>query len=280
MWPVDGVVGRERRPLVLDGGGKLQRRFAQSADVRRENRQRLDAAAAAILAAVPGTALASDQPYRELDLAIDFCEDVPPLGMDAVDRIVRAFTDAGATCKVSSIHVNGWFGDFDKLSGFRRFHADAGERTSTSRAGRSSATRRTTSRCSARFRSASACETSSASSIDSCTSPRGSPTPRAATVRRRRARDSALAGRAARRSGRVPLRTRFGTERRGRALLFRGLLGRQVSRTCAASAATGTTIVAAPMRSVPVSVRTCSCRVGRELDLGTRQVIAHQGTTT
>ena len=41
-----------------------------------------------------------------------------------VDRIVRAFTDAGATCKVSSIHVNGWFGDFDKLSGFRRFHRD------------------------------------------------------------------------------------------------------------------------------------------------------------
>jgi len=124
MWPVDGVVGENGGLWFWMADGKLQRRFAQSADVRRGNRARLDAAAASILAAVPGTALASDQPYRELDLAIDFCEDVPPLDMDAVDRIVRAFTDAGATCKVSSIHVNGWFGDFDKLSGFRRFHRD------------------------------------------------------------------------------------------------------------------------------------------------------------
>jgi len=124
MWPVDGVVGENGGLWFWMAGGKLQRRFAQSADVRRENRARLDAAAASILAAVPGTALASDQPYRELDLAIDFCEDVPPLGMDAVDRIVRAFIDVGATCKVSSIHVNGWFGDFDKLTGFQRFHEE------------------------------------------------------------------------------------------------------------------------------------------------------------
>ena len=85
----------------------------------------MDALAAEILAEVPGTALASDQPYRELDLAVDFCEDVPPLPDAAIDRIVAAFHRRGATCKVSSIHVNGWFGDFDKLEGFRRFHRDA-----------------------------------------------------------------------------------------------------------------------------------------------------------
>jgi len=124
MWPVDGVVGENGGLWFWMADGKLHRRFAQSAEVRRENRRRLDAAAGAILATVPGTALASDQPYRELDLAIDFCEDVPALGMDAVDRIARAFTDAGATCKVSSIHVNGWFGDFDKLTGFQRFHEE------------------------------------------------------------------------------------------------------------------------------------------------------------
>jgi HAD superfamily hydrolase (TIGR01484 family) len=93
MWPVDGVVGENGGLWFWMAEGKLQRRFAQSPEARRENRRRLDAAAAAILAAVPGTALASDQPYRELDLAIDFCEDVPALGMDSVDRIVRAFTD-------------------------------------------------------------------------------------------------------------------------------------------------------------------------------------------
>src|SRR5260221_325649 len=31
-----------------------------------------------------------------------------------IDRIVAMFHEAGATAKVSSIHVNGWFGRFDK----------------------------------------------------------------------------------------------------------------------------------------------------------------------
>ncbi len=130
MWPVDGVVGENgglwfwREDTVLGDTPKLQRRFLQSAAERAENRARLDALADEILAEVPGTALASDQPYRELDLAIDFCEDVPRLKESAVDRIVAAFERRGATCKVSSIHVNGWFGSFDKLEGIRRLHQD------------------------------------------------------------------------------------------------------------------------------------------------------------
>ena len=59
-----------------------------------------------------------------MDLAIDFREDVPELGPESVAAIVREFEKAEATCKVSSIHVNGWYGDFDKLEGVRRFHQD------------------------------------------------------------------------------------------------------------------------------------------------------------
>lgn len=124
MWPVDGVVGENGGLWFWMEGGRLQRRFLQPPDQRATHRRRLDAIAADILAEVPGTALASDQPYRELDLAIDFCEDVPPLGDAEIDQIVAAFQRHGATCKVSSIHVNGWFGDFDKIEGFRRFHRD------------------------------------------------------------------------------------------------------------------------------------------------------------
>ncbi len=124
MWPVDGVVGENGGLWFWMGEHRLERRFLQSEQERRRNRERLDAVAATILAEVPGTALASDQPYRELDVAIDFCEDVPPLDDDAIDAIVDRFRAAGATCKVSSIHVNGWFGDFDKLTGFRRLVAE------------------------------------------------------------------------------------------------------------------------------------------------------------
>ena len=71
---------------------------------------------AASCARCPGAALASDQHFRETDLAIDFCEDVPPLPRAAVDRIVALMQAEGMTAKVSSIHVNGWFGDYDKLA--------------------------------------------------------------------------------------------------------------------------------------------------------------------
>ncbi|MDP2311075.1 MAG: HAD-IIB family hydrolase [Pseudomonadota bacterium] len=131
MWPVDGVVGENgglwfhmgRGP---DGVVKLQRRFLQPEAERALNRARLEAVREAVVREVPGCAIASDQPYRELDLAVDFCEDVPAMGDEAIDRIVGVFDRFGATSKVSSIHVNGWFGVFDKLSGFERLAADLG----------------------------------------------------------------------------------------------------------------------------------------------------------
>ena len=123
-WPVDGVVGENGGLWFWLDGRQMQRRFLQSEGVRTANREKLTRLAAHILDTVPGTALASDQPYRELDLAIDFCEDVPALDEQAIDAIVDAFHVAGATAKVSSIHVNGWFGHFDKLEGVARFHQD------------------------------------------------------------------------------------------------------------------------------------------------------------
>ncbi len=134
MWPVDGVVGENGGLWFYMADGQLQRRFLQSAQQRHDNRERLSALGVEILAKVPGCALASDQPYRDLDLAIDFCEDVPALGDEAIDAIVACFDQAGATNKVSSIHVNGWFGDFDKLSGCRHLVRDLwGEELDTSR---------------------------------------------------------------------------------------------------------------------------------------------------
>ena len=69
-----------------------------------------------MLREVPGAGIASDQPYRVADLAVDFREDVPPLAPADIQRIVAIFERQGAHAKVSSIHVNGWFGDYDKLT--------------------------------------------------------------------------------------------------------------------------------------------------------------------
>ncbi len=126
MWPVDGIIGengafyfhydREKRRMgrhYLDGGRQ-----------RAANRERLATLGHHILEQVPGAAISADQHYRETDLAIDFCEDVDPLPMSSVDRIVALLNAAGATAKVSSIHVNAWFGSYDKLTMARRFASD------------------------------------------------------------------------------------------------------------------------------------------------------------
>ncbi len=126
FWPVAGVVGENGAFYFrYDHRQKRMRRwFATSDAMRAENRRRLEALGKQIVAEVPGAAVASDQLYRETDLAIDFCEDVSPLPTEAVDRIVALFAQAGATAKVSSIHVNGWFGSYDKLSTTRVFTRD------------------------------------------------------------------------------------------------------------------------------------------------------------
>jgi HAD superfamily hydrolase (TIGR01484 family) len=126
MWPVDAVVG-ENGALYMhhdDAARKLARRFVVDEATRRANRARLAKIGEQILRAVPGAALASDQHYREADIAIDFCEDVSPLSRASVDRIVEIMQAEGLTAKVSSIHVNGWFGSYDKLSMTRTLLAE------------------------------------------------------------------------------------------------------------------------------------------------------------
>src|SRR5438105_7292825 len=118
FWPVDAVVG-ENGAFWMWHDRKVRRlrtRFIQSDAERADGRRRLEAVRADVLREVTGTAIASDQPYRLADLAIDFCEDVPPLPRADVERIVAIFKRHGAEAKISSIHVNGWFGCYDKLT--------------------------------------------------------------------------------------------------------------------------------------------------------------------
>jgi HAD superfamily hydrolase (TIGR01484 family) len=118
MWPVDAVIGENGAFYYWHdhAAHKLKHRHLLGETERAANTGRLAAVRETILREVPGCAVASDQFCRLYDLAIDFCEDVPALPQSAIDRIVRLMEDAGMTAKVSSIHVNGWFGQYDKLS--------------------------------------------------------------------------------------------------------------------------------------------------------------------
>ena len=126
FWPVDGVVGENGAfyyaydPL----GKKMIRKHHDALETYLKNPNRFDTIKKRIETEVPGAAISADQPFRLDDLAIDFCEDVPALDPADIAQIQTIFEQEGAIAKVSSIHVNGWFGVYDKLTMSRRFAAD------------------------------------------------------------------------------------------------------------------------------------------------------------
>lgn len=118
MWPVNAIVGENGAFFFRydDRLKKMLRRYWKSETQRKSDRNKLEKIKLEILKKIPGCRVSADQAYREADLAIDYREDVPPLEMEQIVQIVDCFTRAGAQAKISSIHVNGWFGKYDKLA--------------------------------------------------------------------------------------------------------------------------------------------------------------------
>ncbi|MFN4117602.1 HAD-IIB family hydrolase [Acidovorax sp.] len=134
QWPVDAIVaengavalrraaaegfnkiGRQR---LLDKRGQLSKSYQQAPAVRQRNFARMQEVLAQIEAEVPGARRATDSAGRETDIAIDHSE-FTHLPQEAIDIAVRIMREAGMNATVSSIHINGWFGDHNKLEGAR-----------------------------------------------------------------------------------------------------------------------------------------------------------------
>jgi HAD superfamily hydrolase (TIGR01484 family) len=121
-WPCDGVVG-ENGALVFyeddDAGGYHSRQTLKH--LYHPNAVKNDAPALVkikerALAEVPGLRLAKDQFSRLFDIALDFAEEEPALPLSAAEKVKAIAESEGLRAKISSIHVNVWLGDYDKLS--------------------------------------------------------------------------------------------------------------------------------------------------------------------
>lgn len=124
FWPVDGVIGENGAFAMYMEGGKLKRLTTPAAGAPgQEVKNRIELLGHAIRTRFPHAQWASDQAYREYDLAIDFCEDVPRWPQADIDELVNLCEAQGALAKVSSIHVNAWFGTHDKRAGFEHWVA-------------------------------------------------------------------------------------------------------------------------------------------------------------
>lgn len=121
QWPVDAVVGENGafyyyRETPSDAAARETIGMTTHPAVQPRDRARLDAIAERILKEFPGTRLAADQFCRIYDVAIDFAEEEPVLPLATAEAIKAVFEREGARAKVSSIHVNAWYGDYDKIS--------------------------------------------------------------------------------------------------------------------------------------------------------------------
>ncbi|MGI5893395.1 MAG: HAD-IIB family hydrolase [Candidatus Merdivicinus sp.] len=120
QWPIDAIVGENGAFVYYWKDGKPEM-FRHPSIPAESVADKLDAVRKACLAGVPGCRIAKDQHFRMYDLAVDFREDEPKLPLEAGDRIREIAESMGAVAKVSSIHVNCWYGNYDKLSMTRLF---------------------------------------------------------------------------------------------------------------------------------------------------------------
>ena len=119
VWPVDAIVAENGAVALLrTAGGRIEKRYQQDAATRARNFERMQAVLARIEREIPVARRATDSAGRECDIAIDHSE-FTQLDDATIARVAGLMRSEGMHATVSSIHINGWYGDHNKLEGAR-----------------------------------------------------------------------------------------------------------------------------------------------------------------
>ena len=127
-WPVDAVVAENgSTALFLNQTGfslpkkkheQLLKIYQQDGATRSKNYERMQQIAQRVQREVSGVVLSQDSGGRETDIAIDHSE-FAQLSAEKMNQVVQIMQSEGMNATISSIHINGWFGDHNKLAGAR-----------------------------------------------------------------------------------------------------------------------------------------------------------------
>ncbi|MDT8992961.1 HAD-IIB family hydrolase [Curvibacter sp. APW13] len=132
-WPVPAMVAENGgvafvRSLSADVQGQirpepaeklrepLSKLYQLDAATRAANAAAMQQVAQRVLRELPGVGLSRDGGGRETDLAFDYAEyaQLPP---ETVQQVLAILHESGMETSVSSIHIHGCFGHFDKWTG-------------------------------------------------------------------------------------------------------------------------------------------------------------------
>jgi HAD superfamily hydrolase (TIGR01484 family) len=118
-WPIDAIVAENGAvALVPLADGRIEKRYQQDAATRQRNFARMQAVLERIETSIPGARRATDSAGRECDIAIDHSE-FTQLSDPKIAEVAAVMRNAGMHATISSIHINGWYGEHDKLAGAR-----------------------------------------------------------------------------------------------------------------------------------------------------------------
>ncbi len=115
MTPVLACVAENGGVTFVREGRRVHKHYGVPAASLPEWRRRMNDIAVDVMSKVPGARLSSDSRYREVDLAIDWNEEVS-LAKEDAETCVELIRKAGLSAVRSSVHVNFGPPSFDKLS--------------------------------------------------------------------------------------------------------------------------------------------------------------------
>ena len=113
-WPVNSVIGENGALSYSMLNGKMDRQVFDSTLSLEESKELLDFLLIEIRENFGEICLASDQPFRQWDLALDISEE-NSLSLNKVREIYNFCISKGANAAISNIHLNIWYGNLSLI---------------------------------------------------------------------------------------------------------------------------------------------------------------------
>lgn len=117
LLPIDAFIFENGAGLMYRENDRIITETLADDLTRSEQHSRLQGIFDKIKEEIPNLKLATDQPYRLFDFAIDFIEEPPVLTENEIQRVLAILAkEKDITAKLSSIHVNYWCGKHTKVT--------------------------------------------------------------------------------------------------------------------------------------------------------------------
>jgi len=116
LFPLAGAVAETGAMAFIKGKPVRVLHSENDADLRLRNAQKRKALERDICSQIPGARMALDNMGRVYDSAFDLIEDGPLLSETSAKQIRDRLASEGLQVAQSSVHINAWFGNFNKAT--------------------------------------------------------------------------------------------------------------------------------------------------------------------